>query len=87
MSSSERALPPGSFVSPKSTMLECANVSTSATYVASVPVGNVVLFGVVVLSDGKPRGAPGCRRVLTDHRRVAAQRDQDVHAGIASDGS
>jgi hypothetical protein len=35
----ERVFPPGSLVSPKSTKLELAKLSTRATYVASVPVG------------------------------------------------
>src|ERR1700733_12688855 len=46
--------PPGSLVIPKSTNFEFANASTSATYVASVPVGYFVASGVVVLSDGRP---------------------------------
>jgi hypothetical protein len=41
-------------LSPKRTKLSCAKLSTRATYVASVPVGYFVLFGVLVLSVGRP---------------------------------
>ena len=52
---------------------------------ASVPVGNLVVSGVLVLSEGMPVGSvlPSGRRA--DHRCVAAKGDQDVHARVLAD--
>src|ERR1700722_18644832 len=54
MVADDSVVPPGSLDRPKSTKPSLANVSTSAWYTASVPVGYFVLSGVVVLSEGSP---------------------------------